>query len=82
VVVNDCQFANEAAAVRALGGIVIRLEGRGGIAGQHASERQDFPADAAIFNGHDRKHLQEELGRVLLAFASDSPAAPQSLITG
>jgi hypothetical protein len=39
VVVDDCRFENEAAAIRALGGRVVRLVGRGGIPGDHASER-------------------------------------------
>lgn len=49
-VVDDCRFANEAAAIRALGGIVIKLEGRGGIEGGHASERLDFISDAVVPN--------------------------------
>ena len=39
VVVDDCRFENEAAVVRDLGGLVVELRGRGGIAGSHVSER-------------------------------------------
>lgn len=38
VVVDDCRFPNEAHAVRQLGGVIWSIEGRGGIAGNHASE--------------------------------------------
>lgn len=66
VVVDDCRFANEAAAVRALGGFVLRLEGRGGISGQHLSERQDFPADATILNVGSLDQLHEKLAELTL----------------
>lgn len=38
VIVDDCRFQNEADAIRALGGAVVALVGRGGIAGSHESE--------------------------------------------
>ena len=38
VVCDDCRFDNEAETVREFGGVVIQLQGRGGIAGAHASE--------------------------------------------
>lgn len=50
VVVDDCRFPNEAAAVRRMAGDIYRLQGRGGIAGGHESERQDFVADVVIEN--------------------------------
>ncbi len=50
VVVDDCRFPNEAATVRKLGGKVWLIEGRGGIAGNHESERLDFVADGVIPN--------------------------------
>ncbi|WP_336800299.1 deoxynucleotide monophosphate kinase family protein [Kaistia sp. MMO-174] len=53
VVVDDVRFANEAEAVRKLGGMVIRITGRGGIAGGHISEQMDFPTDATIENSGD-----------------------------
>lgn len=39
VVVDDCRFPNEAVAVRKLGGDIFKVEGRGGIAGGHVSEK-------------------------------------------
>ncbi|RVO55119.1 deoxynucleotide monophosphate kinase [Sinorhizobium meliloti] len=50
VVVDDCRFPNEAGAVRQLGGMIIKLEGRGGIAGQHASEAGCGQHDAVVTN--------------------------------
>ncbi|MBD9542980.1 deoxynucleotide monophosphate kinase [Ensifer sp. ENS04] len=50
VVVDDCRFPNEAEAVRQLGGMIIKLEGRGGIAGEHASEAGCGQHDAVVFN--------------------------------
>lgn len=50
VVVDDCRFPNEAAAIRQLGGMIIKLEGRGGIAGAHASEAGCGQHDAVVTN--------------------------------
>ena len=50
VVVDDCRFPNEAEAIRQLGGMIIKLEGRGGIAGEHASEAGCGQHDAVVFN--------------------------------
>lgn len=50
VVVDDCRFPNEAEAIRRLGGMIIKLEGRGGIAGQHASEAGCGQHDAVVVN--------------------------------
>lgn len=50
VVVDDCRFPNEAEAIRQLGGMIIKLEGRGGIAGQHASEAGCGQHDAVVTN--------------------------------
>lgn len=50
VVVDDCRFPNEAEAIRQLGGIIIKLEGRGGIAGHHASEAGCGQHDAVVTN--------------------------------
>lgn len=50
VVVDDCRFPNEAEAVRKLGGVIVKLEGRGGIAGAHASEAGCGTYDAVVVN--------------------------------
>lgn len=50
VVVDDCRFPNEAGAVRSLGGVIIKLEGRGGIAGGHESEKGCGTYDAIVEN--------------------------------
>lgn len=50
VVVDDCRFPNEAEAVRDLGGVIIKLVGRGGIAGDHASEAGCGSWDATVEN--------------------------------
>jgi hypothetical protein len=51
VVITDCRFENEAAAVRSWGGLVVRIDRPGTTAcNEHASERLDFAADATITN--------------------------------
>lgn len=65
VVVDDCRFANEAAAVRRMGGKVIRLTGRGGLAAAHESERLDFIADEVICNDGTIADLHERVRKVL-----------------
>lgn len=50
VVVDDCRFANEAAAIRKLGGDILEIVGRGGIAGGHESERGCGDRDAVVVN--------------------------------
>jgi hypothetical protein len=43
VVVDDCRFDNEAATIHDLGGKVVQITGRGGIAGKHVSEQGVAP---------------------------------------
>lgn len=50
VVVDDCRFPNEAAAIRRLGGDIYRITGRGGIPGHHESERGCGDEDLVIAN--------------------------------
>ncbi len=50
VIVDDCRYPNEAITVRKLGGMVIKLTGRGGIAGSHSSEAGCGISDAIIDN--------------------------------
>lgn len=64
VVCDDCRFANEADAVRKLGGIVVRLAGRGGLSGGHASESMDWEADSVLVNTGSQEDLRDAVGRV------------------
>lgn len=50
VAVDDCRFANEAKAIRKLGGDILEIVGRGGIAGGHESERGCGDRDAVVVN--------------------------------
>lgn len=52
VVVEDCRFPNEAAAVRALGGLIVRLDRPAGALAlaAHASEGQPIPFDVELAN--------------------------------
>lgn len=59
VVIDDVRFANEAAMVRAYGGVIVRVERpdaapRGG---DHESETMDFEADFTIANGGSLEDL-------------------------
>lgn len=65
VVTDDCRFPNEAAAVRRMGGDIYRLVGRGGIGGQHESERMEFEADALIENDGGREELRARVDEVM-----------------
>lgn len=49
VVVDDCRYDNEAEAARSLGGVVIQLQGRGGIDTTHPSEA-GVDADLVLHN--------------------------------
>lgn len=56
IVADDVRFPNEAAAIRAMGGIVVCIErpGAGSTSGVgHASERLEFEPDAVIINAGD-----------------------------
>lgn len=67
VVVDDCRFENEAEKVRELGGIVVRLEGRGGGSGSgHPSEAGLQVVDYTLENVGSVKDLEERWGSVLL----------------
>lgn len=50
VVVDDLRFPNEAEAIRKVGGVIVKLEGRGGIAGAHASEAGCGTHDVVVEN--------------------------------
>jgi hypothetical protein len=52
IVVDDCRFPNEAAAIKALGGLIIHIDrpGAGAGAAGHSSEGQALPSDRQIAN--------------------------------
>jgi hypothetical protein len=62
--ITDVRFANEAEAIRSIGGVVIRITGRetpnNGIAG-HVSEALDFPVDAEVVNDGTIEQFKERL---------------------
>lgn len=49
VVFDDVRFENETVAIRQTGGVIVRLSGRGGIAGSHMSEK-GVTADHVVSN--------------------------------
>jgi hypothetical protein len=65
VVVDDLRFPNEAQAVRHLGGDIYRLVGRGGIPGQHESERGCGDEDLVIANDNTPEELFERVEEAL-----------------
>jgi hypothetical protein len=58
---DDVRFANEAAAIRSAGGVIVEITGRGGIAGGHASEAMDFSPDFSIENNAGPEALEAKL---------------------
>jgi hypothetical protein len=69
VVVDDCRFPNEAAAIRKLGGDIFRICGRGGIAGDHVSEHGCGDEDLVIANTEDIAWLHGKINEALLRFS-------------
>ena len=66
IVADDVRFANEAAAIRARGGIVVRIDRPGAASASgsgHASEHLDFIPDLVILNHGDVRKL-----RAMVAF--------------
>ncbi|MGF9567423.1 deoxynucleotide monophosphate kinase [Neorhizobium sp. BT27B] len=61
VVVDDLRFPNEAKAIRQLGGDIYRLTGRGGIVGEHISERGCGDEDLVIANDNDPDALYRKV---------------------
>lgn len=76
VVVDDCRFPNEADAVRAAGGILVRVERPGaGTASVHESEQHALPAVRTLANTLDEKNLREQVDVLLrdLSWADTTP---------
>lgn len=66
VVVDDCRFPNEAAAITAAGGILIRIERPGaGTASVHESEQHALPAALTLHNTRDERNLREQVDVLL-----------------
>lgn len=62
VVVDDCRFPNEADAVIAAGGLVVRIERPGaGTASVHASEGYQLRAARTLHNTLDERNLREQV---------------------
>lgn len=66
VVVDDCRFPNEGAAIRSLGGVAIRVERAGaGTASVHESEAYQIPAVCTIENNGTPSDLYAEVDRAV-----------------
>ena len=63
VVVDDCRFQNEANRIRALGGTVVGIAGRGGISGEHESELGVAP-DFIIDNNGTLADLEKAVDQI------------------
>lgn len=62
VVVDDCRFPNEAEAIRAAGGIIVRIERPGaGTASAHESEQHQIDAARILHNTLDERNLREQV---------------------
>lgn len=70
VVTDDCRFPNEASTIRKMGGVIYKLEGRGGIAGTHASEAGCGIADAVIENDGALVDLYAGLEQAMMKWAA------------
>lgn len=75
VVVDDCRFANEAAAVRSLGGEIVMLQGRSSnVADSHASELFDFTPDQIFTNCGTRTAFEAAIYEAFVALPEDDTA--------
>lgn len=62
VVIDDCRFPNEEAAIRAIGGKIIRIERPGFVhVATHESEAHELTADAVVHNNGTLEDLVIEL---------------------
>jgi hypothetical protein len=67
IVVDDCRFPNEAAAIKAMGGTIVRIE-RASAAesvSAHISENHELPHDVTIRNDGTEADLQREIDTLL-----------------
>lgn len=68
VVTDDCRFPNEAIAARRLGGDIYKIEGRGGISGEHVSERGCGDQDLVLVNDGAVEELHGKIEEALRRF--------------
>jgi predicted kinase len=73
VVVDDCRFPNEVAAVHRLSGKIIKIRREDVSAMSHVSELQTLACDESIINDGDEDALAASLTEVLARF-EESPA--------
>lgn len=70
VVVDDCRFPNEAAAVAAVGGVLVRIERPGaGTSSTHVSEQHALPGAFIICNDGSPAALRAEVERFARDFS-------------
>jgi hypothetical protein len=65
VVTDDCRFPNEAQAIRRMGGDIYKIDGRGGIAGEHISERGCGDQDLVLVNDGAVEELHGKIEEAL-----------------
>jgi hypothetical protein len=67
VVIDDCRFPNEAEAVRAAGGLLVRIDrpGVGAGAAGHSSESHVLPTDAALLNYRSAAQLRDDVDNLV-----------------
>lgn len=75
VVVDDCRFPNEADAVRAAGGVIVRIDRPGaGIASVHESEQHQIAMARILHNTLDERNLREQVDAMLRDLSWCEPA--------
>jgi len=73
-VITDCRFENEAALVRELGGVVIRIVREGCVRSAHVSDA-DISYDGQLVNNSTRDHLGTQIEMMLLGLDARAEAA-------
>lgn len=76
VVVDDCRFPNEAAAIQAVGGFLVKIERPGaGTASVHESEQHALPFVRILHNTLDERNLREQVDVLLRDVSWAQPVA-------
>jgi len=85
-VVTDVRYENEAQAIRALGGIVIRINRKGsGLAGELGAHESEWPlsedlVDIEVFNDGTVGDLHAEARKILFLLRQSDAAAEESAL--